>query len=134
MPTTGRLRWLPPVEPENPASRYRWDLGISWYEEIRDSGPNFFFERLPVGEDSCKSRIRAATAGTFGPGHLKAVKDVLPREVAVYAVGGVGAGNLDAWRSAGVDGIGVGGELYRPGDGAADVAERAARLVTAWMA
>ena len=91
---------------------------------------------LTLGE-AIKAGARALKlfpAGTFGPGHLKAVKDVLPREVAVYAVGGVGAGNLDAWRSAGVDGIGVGGELYRPGDGAADVAERAARLVTAWMA
>lgn len=78
--------------------------------------------------------LKLFPAGTFGPGHLKAVKDVLPREVAVYAVGGVGAGNLDTWRSAGVDGIGVGGELYRPGDRAADVAERAARLVAAWAA
>ncbi len=76
--------------------------------------------------------LKLFPAGTFGPGHLKAVKDVLPRDVAVYAVGGVGAGNLDAWRAVGVDGIGVGGELYRPGDRPADVAERAARLVAAW--
>lgn len=76
--------------------------------------------------------LKLFPAGTFGPGHLKAVKDVLPRDVAVYAVGGVGAGNLDAWRAVGVDGIGVGGELYRPGDNAADVAERAARLAAAW--
>ena len=76
--------------------------------------------------------LKLFPAGTFGPGHVKAVKDVLPRDVAVYAVGGVGAGNLEAWRAAGVDGIGVGGELYRPGDRPADVAERAARLVAAW--
>lgn len=78
--------------------------------------------------------LKLFPAGTFGPGHVKAVKDVLPRDVAVYAVGGVGAANLDTWRSAGVDGIGVGGELYRPGDRPADVAERAARLVAAWSA
>ena len=76
--------------------------------------------------------LKLFPAGTFGPGHVKAVKDVLPRDVAVYAVGGVGAGNLEAWRAAGVGGIGVGGELYRPGDRPADVAERAARLVAAW--
>lgn len=76
--------------------------------------------------------LKLFPAGTFGPGHVKAIKDVLPRDVAVYAVGGVGAANLDAWRAAGVDGIGVGGELYRPGDQPADVAERAARLLAAW--
>lgn len=76
--------------------------------------------------------LKLFPAGTFGPGHVKAIKDVLPRDVAVYAVGGVGAANLDAWRAAGVDGIGVGGELYRLGDQPADVAERAARLSAAW--
>ena len=30
-------------EPESAQSRHRWDLGIYWYEEIRDSGTNFFF-------------------------------------------------------------------------------------------
>src|SRR5262249_20003900 len=32
------------LEPENAVSRYKWDLGIVWYEETRDSGTNFFFE------------------------------------------------------------------------------------------
>ena len=36
-------------EPESPVSRWKWDLGIAWYEETRDSGTNFFFEKLPVG-------------------------------------------------------------------------------------
>ena len=35
------------------------------YEEVRDSGMNFFFERLPVGEYTMKHRLRATTAGTF---------------------------------------------------------------------
>jgi uncharacterized protein YfaS (alpha-2-macroglobulin family) len=52
-------------EPSSNLSKYKWDLGISWYEEIRDSGTNFFFERLPQGEYTFKYRIRAATAGTF---------------------------------------------------------------------
>ena len=53
------------AEPENVLSRYKWDLGISWYEETRDSGANFFFERLPVGEYTFKHRIRANMGGTF---------------------------------------------------------------------
>jgi uncharacterized protein YfaS (alpha-2-macroglobulin family) len=62
-------------EPESPVSRFRWDLGIGWYEEIRDSATNFFFERLPVGEYTFKYRVRAATAGTFrvGPATLSSM-------------------------------------------------------------
>ena len=52
-------------EPASNISKHKWDLGINWYEEIRDSGTNFFFEQLPQGEYTFKYRIRAATAGTF---------------------------------------------------------------------
>ncbi len=52
-------------EPTSVRSRHKWDLGIGWYEEIRDSGTNFFFERLPVGEYTFKYRVRCAIAGTF---------------------------------------------------------------------
>ena len=53
------------LEPENAVSRYKWDLGIGWYEEVRDSGTNFFFEQLPQGEYTFKYRLRANMAGTF---------------------------------------------------------------------
>jgi uncharacterized protein YfaS (alpha-2-macroglobulin family) len=46
-------------------SGHKWDLGIYWYEEIRDSGTNFFFEHLPQGEYAFKYRIRASMAGEF---------------------------------------------------------------------
>ncbi len=52
-------------EPERSTSGYQWDLGLVRYEEVRDSGMNFFFERLPVGEYTMKHRLRAATAGSF---------------------------------------------------------------------
>ncbi len=76
--------------------------------------------------------LKLYPASSFGPGHIKAVKDVLPRDILVYAVGGVGAANLEPWRAAGVAGIGVGGELYRPGYTAQEVGERAAALVATW--
>jgi uncharacterized protein YfaS (alpha-2-macroglobulin family) len=53
------------AEPQNVLSRYKWNLGISWYEETRDSGANFFFEWLPAGEYTFKHRMRANMAGTF---------------------------------------------------------------------
>ncbi len=52
-------------EPERVTSGYRWDLGIAAYEEVRDSGANFFIEWLPAGEYTLKHRLRAAMAGTF---------------------------------------------------------------------
>jgi uncharacterized protein YfaS (alpha-2-macroglobulin family) len=52
-------------EPVSVTSQHKYDLGIRWYEEIRDSGTNFFFDRLPVGEYGFKYRLRVATAGTF---------------------------------------------------------------------
>ena len=39
-------------------AKWKWDLGIAWYEEVRDSGNNFFFESLPVGEYTFKYRLR----------------------------------------------------------------------------
>ena len=56
------------LEPEAAVSRYKWDLGLVYYEEVRDSGMNFFFERLPVGEYTFKYRLRANMAGTFRVG------------------------------------------------------------------
>ena len=76
--------------------------------------------------------LKLFPAGTFGPGHVKAVRDVLPKDVAVYAVGGVGAANLGPWKAAGVAGVGVGGELYKPGFTPEEVGRRAAALVAAW--
>jgi len=52
-------------EPESVTSSFKWDLGIGWYEQIRDSGTDFFFEALPVGEYGFKYRLRANLAGTF---------------------------------------------------------------------
>jgi uncharacterized protein YfaS (alpha-2-macroglobulin family) len=46
-------------------SGYRWDGGIGRYEEVRDSGTSFFFDRLPVGEFTLTYRLRATVAGSF---------------------------------------------------------------------
>ncbi len=63
------------LEPENAVSRYRWDLGVAAYEEVRDSSTNYFFERLPAGEYTFIYRLRASMAGTFriGPTTLQSV-------------------------------------------------------------
>jgi len=52
-------------EPMSLTSGHRWNLGICWYEEVRDSGMNFFFEQLPQGDYPLVHRLRASTAGMF---------------------------------------------------------------------
>lgn len=60
---------------------------------------------------------------------LSALSAVLPAGVTLVAVGGVGAGDIAAYRNVGVKAFGVGTDLYRPGRDVAEVGRRA----TAWM-
>jgi 2-dehydro-3-deoxyphosphogalactonate aldolase len=78
--------------------------------------------------------LKLFPAASYGARHLRALRDVLPREIPVFAVGGVGAATLVDWREAGAFGAAIGGELYQPGDTAAVVAERATALIAAWRA
>lgn len=75
-------------EPENAVSRYRWDLGLSYYEEIRDSGANFFFAALPAGEYTFKYRVRASMAGSFRVGPAT-VQSLYAPEFNAYSAGHV---------------------------------------------
>jgi uncharacterized protein YfaS (alpha-2-macroglobulin family) len=75
-------------EPESTVSRYKWDLGIGWYEEVRDSGTNFFFEQLPVGEYTFKYRLRANMAGTFRVGPAT-VQSMYAPEFNAYSSGAI---------------------------------------------
>ncbi|MFL5344634.1 MAG: alpha-2-macroglobulin family protein [Hyalangium sp.] len=76
------------LEPENAVSRHKWDLGIVWYEETRDSGTNFFFEWLPAGEYTFKYRLRANMAGTFRVGPAT-VQSMYAPEFTAYSTGAV---------------------------------------------
>ena len=75
--------------------------------------------------------LKLFPASTYGPAHLKALKAVLPPQVTVLAVGGVGPAAFESWRSAGAAGFGLGSELYRAGDTAEVVGARARHCVAA---
>lgn len=77
-------------------------------------------------------QLKLFPAATYGPGHLKALRDVLPADVALYAVGGVGPDDMARWRQAGAAGFGLGGALYTPGLAAATVGDRARAAVRAF--
>jgi 2-dehydro-3-deoxyphosphogalactonate aldolase len=75
--------------------------------------------------------LKLFPAATYGPGHLKQLKAVLPDSAVVWAVGGVGPGDLEPWWTAGARGFGVGSEIYRPGQTAKATLQKAKRFVAA---
>lgn len=74
-------------EPEDKVSRYVWEH-IGHYREIRDSGTNFFFDRVPTGKYTLKYRIRAAMAGVFRS-HPASVQPMYAPEFVAYSSGAV---------------------------------------------
>ena len=73
--------------------------------------------------------LKIFPAGALGPGYVRDLRAVLPDQVALFAVGGVGLDNVREWNPAGAQGIGVGSGLYRPGD----TPERVKRKARAFM-
>jgi len=86
------------------------------------------FAAIRAGADG----LKLFPASKLGADGLAALVAVLPPDLPLFAVGGVGAGDFAQWRQAGASGFGIGSALYRPGDTAAEVAPRAAALVAAW--
>ncbi len=76
--------------------------------------------------------LKVFPAFQMGIDGLKALRAVLPVETQVFMVGGVGAENFADWLKAGANGFGLGSSLYKPGDSADDVAQRAKDAVAAW--
>lgn len=91
----------------------------------------------------CATPSEAFAALAAGARHLKffpaaghesdiaALRTVLPGNVAVLAVGGVGPANIPALRVAGCTGFGIGSDLYKPGRSAEEVGARANALIHA---
>jgi len=78
--------------------------------------------------------LKLFPAEAASPVTVKAWKAVLPREMHVYAVGGVTPANMKAWADAGCSGFGIGSNIYKPGMSAEDVGNAARGFVAAWQA
>ena len=83
------------------------------------------FQALALGA----RHLKLFPAVTYGPGHLRQLKAVLPPGVTLWAVGGAGPDNMADWWAAGARAFGLGGELYRAGQSPAETAAKAARAV-----
>ncbi len=81
--------------------------------------------------DAGAQKLKLFPAAAHGRGYLKALREVLPADVAVWAVGGVGAGDIREWLAAGAEGVALGGALYRPGRSASEVGAAAEAIIAA---
>jgi 2-dehydro-3-deoxyphosphogalactonate aldolase len=78
--------------------------------------------------------IKLFPGSSAGPAHLRALREVLPAQCRLWAVGGANESTLHAWLEAGAAGIGVGGALFTPGTLIETVAARARALVSVYHA
>ncbi|AVR02717.1 2-dehydro-3-deoxy-6-phosphogalactonate aldolase [Pluralibacter gergoviae] len=76
--------------------------------------------------------LKIFPSSAFGPGYIAALKAVLPPEVPVLAVGGITPENLADYLAAGCAGAGLGSDLYRAGQSAAQTRQQARRYLAAW--
>lgn len=90
--------------------------------------PTEAFAAVRAGADA----LKLFPAATGGVAHVAAMREVLPTDMPIYAVGGVSPENASDWRAAGAYGVGIGGGLYKPGRDLDDIASRAAAMVAAW--
>jgi 2-dehydro-3-deoxyphosphogalactonate aldolase len=88
------------------------------------------FAAITAGADV----LKLFPAAALGVAHVSALRSVLPREVPLFAVGGVRPDNLAEFFRAGCQGAGLGGELYRPGQTAQQTREKADAFIAAWRA
>lgn len=76
--------------------------------------------------------LKLFPAEAASPRTVKAWKAVLPRDVNIYAVGGVTPANMRDWADAGCAGFGIGSNIYKPGMSTDDVGKAARDFVAAW--
>jgi 2-dehydro-3-deoxyphosphogalactonate aldolase len=76
--------------------------------------------------------LKLFPAEMIPPAVVKALRAVIPSEVALLPVGGISTGNMAQYRAAGASGFGIGSALFKPGLDAAQVAANARAFASAW--
>jgi 2-dehydro-3-deoxyphosphogalactonate aldolase len=119
----GRLVVAPNCDPA--VIRRALDLGMRVLPGIATATEAF--AALAAGA----TELKLFPAATYGPGHLKALKSVLPKKVRVFPVGGIGSQDIAAWLASGADGFGFGSELFTPAYTLSQIEARARGLIAA---
>jgi 2-dehydro-3-deoxyphosphogalactonate aldolase len=89
--------------------------------------PTEAFAAIHAGADA----IKLFPAEAASPFMVKAQRAVLPPDIPLLVVGGVQAGDIGGWLSAGANGFGLGGAIYRPGQTAQQVHDQAMAFIDA---
>ena len=82
--------------------------------------------------DSGADGLKFFPSSIIQPSGYSAIRAVLPEDIRSYAVGGVDANNFVDWLTVGISGFGVGSAVYKAGDTAKVVAEKARNIVAAY--
>lgn len=90
--------------------------------------PTECFTALNAGADG----LKIFPASVLGIDGLAALRAVLPEQTKFYAVGGIGPRNFADWLAAGATGFGMGSAIYKPGDTATQVADKATEIMVAF--
>lgn len=93
------------------------------------STPTEAFAALDAGADA----LKAFPAELITPPVLRAWRAILPPEVPLLPVGGIGPEGMAVYRRAGAAGFGIGSALYAPGRSVAEVADAARAFALAWV-
>lgn len=89
--------------------------------------PSEAFTALDAGAHA----LKLFPAEGASPKVVKAQRAVLPGDVKLIVVGGVGPDNMDPWLQAGADGFGLGSGIYKPGQSPEETLEKARAFAAA---
>ncbi|WP_319412527.1 2-dehydro-3-deoxy-6-phosphogalactonate aldolase [uncultured Cohaesibacter sp.] len=78
--------------------------------------------------------LKLFPAARLGGQYIKDIKVVLPPDMRLLAVGGVGPDEFETYLSAGAAGFGIGSDLWKPGRSDEEVRRAARALVDRWKA
>lgn len=76
--------------------------------------------------------LKIFPALAFGTQYIQAIKAVLPKEIPVFAVGGITPENLAHYLHAGCIGAGLGGDLYKAGQDVHTTKQKAQAFIQAY--
>ena len=83
--------------------------------------PSEAFAALDAGAHA----LKLFPAEAASPAVVRAQRAVLPKDVPLIVVGGVGPDTMGPWLAAGADGFGLGSGIYRPGQTPAETLDKA---------
>lgn len=120
----GRLAVTPNTRP--PVIRHAVERGLQIAAGVATASEAF--DALDAGAQM----LKLFPASVYGPAMVRALRSVLP-PVPLFAVGGVTPDTLSGYLSAGCQGAGIGGELYKPGQPVERTREHARRFRQAYL-